>query len=202
MPNMQICPNGHYFDSDRYPQCPYCKAPDSTLPPVGSSEVGATVPLPKDYLQNAVPSAASAPSSAPSAAPVQEMEKTMRLTPEDMEIDPVTGWLVCTEGPDKGKDYRLHSGNNFVGRSGKMDVVLSGKYVSAENHFCISYDKRHDKYFASMGIGQEMVYLNEEPLAGTNFIQLKKGDLIEVGKTKLMFIPLCGEDFHWDWGDE
>lgn len=194
MPNMQICSNGHYYDSDRYAQCPYCKAPDSTLPSAGGGEIGATMPLPRDYLENIDKSAAPAP------APV--MEKTMRLTPEDMQTEPVVGWIVCVEGPDKGKDYRLHSGNNFVGRSGAMDITLSGKYVSSENHFCVSYDKRHDRYFAAMGIGQEMVYLNEEPLAGANAVQIKHGDIIEIGKTKLMFIPLCGEKFHWDWGEE
>lgn len=196
MPNMQVCPNGHYYDSDRYAQCPYCKAPDSTLPSSGGGEIGATMPLPKDYLDNLDKPAAPAPAA---AAPV--MEKTMRLMPEDMQIEPVVGWIVCIEGPDKGKDYRLHSGNNFVGRSGSADVTLSGKYVSSENHFCISYDKRHDRYFAAMGVGQEMVYLNEEPLAGANAVQIKHGDIIEVGKTKLMFIPLCGEKFHWDWGE-
>ncbi|MCM1298479.1 MAG: FHA domain-containing protein [Firmicutes bacterium] len=196
MPNMQVCPNGHYYDSDRYPQCPYCKAPDSTLPASGG-EIGATMPLPKDFMQSI--ESGSAPASAP-AAPV--MEKTVRLAPEDMQTDPVVGWIVCIDGSDKGKDFRLHSGNNFVGRSGKMDITLTGKYVSSENHFCVSYDKRHDKYFAAMGVGQEMVYLNEEPLAGTNAIQLKQGDIIEVGKTKLIFIPLCGDSFHWDWGEE
>lgn len=196
MPNMQVCPNGHYYDSDRYAQCPYCKAPDSTLPSAGGGEIGATMPLPKDYLENIDKGAAPAPAA---SAPV--MEKTMRLTPEDMQTDPVVGWIVCVDGPDKGKDYRLHSGNNFVGRSGKMDITLSGKYVSSENHFCVSYDKRHDRYFAAMGVGQEMVYLNEEPLAGANAVQIKHGDTIEIGKTKLMFIPLCGEKFHWDWGE-
>lgn len=200
MPNMQVCPNGHYYDSDRYAQCPYCKAPDSTLSSSGGGEIGATMPLPKDYLDNLDKGAVPAPMPMPAAAaPV--MEKTMRLTPEDMQIEPVVGWIVCIEGPDKGKDYRLHSGNNFVGRSGAMDVTLSGKYVSSENHFCVSYDKRHDRYFAAMGVGQEMVYLNEEPLAGANAVQIKHGDVIEIGKTKLMFIPLCGEKFHWDWGE-
>lgn len=206
MPNMQVCPNGHYYDSDRYPQCPYCKAPDSTLPSSGGGEVGATMPLPKDFMQNLDIGSAPAPVPAPTPAPSQAvpvMEKTMRLTPEDMQTEPVVGWIVCIEGEgsDKGKDFRLHSGNNFVGRSGKMDITLSGKYVSSENHFCVSYDKRHDNYFAAMGIGQEMVYLNETPLAGANAVKLKHGDIIEIGKTKLMFIPLCGENFHWDWGE-
>lgn len=202
MPNMQVCPNGHYYDSDRYPQCPYCKAPDSTLPPSGGGEVGATMPLPKDFMQNLDIGSTPAPAPVPSQA-VPVMEKTMRLTPEDMQTEPVVGWIVCIEGEgvDKGNDFRLHSGNNFVGRSGKMDITLSGKYVSSENHFCVSYDKRHDNYFAAMGVGQEMVYVNETPLAGANAVKLKHGDIIEIGKTKLMFIPLCGENFHWDWGE-
>ena len=32
-------------------------------------------------------------------------------------FDPVVEWLVCIDGPEKGRDYRIRSGNNYIGRS-------------------------------------------------------------------------------------
>ena len=53
---------------------------------------------------------------------------------------PVTGWLVCINGDEKGNDYRLHAGKNFVGRSQAMDVVLTDdKSISREKHCSVLY---------------------------------------------------------------
>ena len=30
-----------------------------------------------------------------------------------------------------------------------------------------------------------------------NPVELKTMDLLNIGDTKLMFVPLCGEQFHW-----
>lgn len=52
--------------------------------------------------------------------------KTMPLTPPTFlseegatTFDPVVGWLVCIKGATKGTDYRIHSQNNYIGRSAK-----------------------------------------------------------------------------------
>ena len=41
---------------------------------------------------------------------------------ESTTFDPVVGWLVCIEGATKGNDYRIHSQNNYIGRSARMDI--------------------------------------------------------------------------------
>lgn len=182
MPNMQLCPNGHYFDSERYTDCPYCK-PSGGAVSNGQAPVNATVPLRENPF-------------AGGAAP--NMDKTVRMVVKETGIDPVVGWLVCVKGNDKGRDFRLHSGNNFVGRDADRDVCIQGDSSVSGKHFSVSYDQRHDRYFISMGEGKEMVYVNDEPLTASA-ITLKKGDKIEVGATMLVFVPLDKEDVQWEW---
>lgn len=181
--NMQMCPSGHYYDKNRYSECPYCK-PNTPAPAPGPSPLNVTVPLDQ--------------SAAPQPKPTPNMDKTVRLVEQKAGYDPVVGWLVCVKGEDKGRDFRLHDGNNFVGRGGDMDVVLHDLAVSAANHFCITYDRRHDRYFMSMGMGKEIVYVDDQPLTA-NALTVQRGTRVEVGDTVLVFIPLSREDVQWDW---
>lgn len=48
--------------------------------------------------------------------------------------------------------------------------------------------------------GRSIVRLNGMPLLSTT--QLKRGDIIELGKTKLMFVPFSSDAFDWDWTQE
>ena len=115
---------------------------------------------------------------------------------ESLSVRPVVGWLVCVQGPDIGKDFRLHSDFNHVGRDKYQDVCLSDRTVSRE-HFTVSYDIVNNHYFAEMDKGRTMVYINGYPLGGRAL--LKKGDQIKVGETLLVFIPLEQKDVKWTY---
>lgn len=109
---------------------------------------------------------------------------------------PVVGWLVCTEGVNKGTDYRLHQGRNFVGRSSEMDVcILGDNTVSRSSHAIVVYDPRSNVYLAQPGSSKELFYVNDKLVL--NPIELKAMDQLSIGDTKLMFVPLCSEKFHW-----
>ena len=117
--------------------------------------------------------------------------------PPPTRVRPVVGWLVCVQGPDIGKDFRLHTDFNHVGRAEDQDVCLSDSTVSRE-HFTVSYDRLNNHYFADMGKGSSMVYINGYSLGGRTV--LKKGDQIKVGdNTLLVFIPLEQKDVKWNW---
>lgn len=193
--NMRLCPNGHYYDSSRFQECPYCK-------PGTPAENGAGISQSPFAGPAAGTPSVTVPLNQNVSAPAKQsadMEKTQVLVEQKTGYNPVVGWLVCIEGPDKGKDFRLHAGNNFVGRGATMDVILQDKAVSAKNaHFSISYDKKHDRYFMAGGQGQEIVYINDEPLTASA-TDIKRGDRIEVANTTLVFIPLSKEDVQWQW---
>lgn len=181
----QCAKGGHYYDASVYSECPYCQ--NQAAGPVSPVSVGATMPVMQpSFTQPAAP-------AAPSAA---QEGRTVAVVKKDLGIDPVVGWLVCTEGADRGRDYRIHSDNNFIGRSEKMDVSIRGdETISRENHAIISYDTKEKKYYFSQGEGRSIVRVNGKALFTT--CELSAYDEIEIGMTKLIFIPLCGERLEW-----
>lgn len=122
--------------------------------------------------------------------------RTIAIVHQDMGIDPVVGWMVCVNGKEKGRDYRIHSDNNYIGRSEKMDICIRGdETISRENHAVISYDSIGIIYYFSPGEGRNIVRYNGKAIFQT--VELHAYDRVIVGKTELLFIPLCGETFEW-----
>ena len=108
----------------------------------------------------------------------------------------VVGWLVCTEGPSRGKSYTIRGGINSIGRSDRMDITITGdRTISAENHARLSYSDKNNRFNLLPGDGRNIVYLNGEEVFSP--MPLKAYDQIDFGATKLLFIPLCGEQFTW-----
>ena len=81
------CEQGHFYDGDKYPACPYCNT---------------------DLQSESAIVHTSAAAEAAEAAP-----------PEG----PVTGWLVVTAGPGRGRDLRLGVGRTFLGLDGAAAPV-------------------------------------------------------------------------------
>lgn len=111
-------------------------------------------------------------------------------------FDPIVGWLVCTSGPNRGKDYRLHSGTNFIGSSKKMDVCIDGdRTISHENAASISYDDREKIFFVQKGDSRNLIYLNGKAVRSDADLAIY--DRLTIGSTELVFVPLCCETFTW-----
>lgn len=201
------CPNGHYYDSSRFGNnCPHCGMS-------GAASIGAdqtTVPLNiPDAPQPA--NAVTEPLTVSQPVVSQPVNVTVPIVSDDDRTLPVTadmldgmvekpapvvGWLVCTDGVNKGTDYRLHQGRNFIGRSPEMDVcILGDNTVSRSSHAIVVYDPRSNVYLAQPGSSKELFYVNDKLVL--NPVELKTMDLLNIGDTKLMFVPLCGEQFHW-----
>lgn len=110
---------------------------------------------------------------------------------------PVTGWLVCTEGPARGTDYRIRAGYNYMGRAEHMDICISGdNKIGRERHAMIAYDPEEKLFFFGPADGKSIVRLNGKMVMVPS--EIKAYDIITIGSTKLLFIPLCGERFNWD----
>jgi hypothetical protein len=119
-------------------------------------------------------------------------ELTRSFFIDKIGIDPVVGWLVAIDGPSKGMDYRIRSENNSIGRSEQMRICIDeDTEISRENHAIISYDPRANVYHILPGISKGIVYLNDRPVYAP--AELAPFDQIMLGKTTLLFIPLCGE---------
>jgi hypothetical protein len=108
----------------------------------------------------------------------------------------VVGWLVCVDGPDRGRDYRLHSEKNFIGRSSNMDICIAGDdSISREKHATVSFEPKKKEFWLLPGEASGLVYINEEVVNTPT--PLKPRDIIELGRTKVMFYPFCDENFQW-----
>jgi len=122
---------------------------------------------------------------------------TIAMVRKKIGIDPVVGWLVCIEGPEKGRDYRLRSERNSIGRGADMAICISGdEAISRTNHAFISYNPRNVSFRIAPGDGRGMAYLNGEEVDVP--MPLKAYDRIELGQTHLIFVPLCSEKFNWE----
>jgi hypothetical protein len=112
------------------------------------------------------------------------------------EAEPVCGWLACIDGPHQGMSYTLHSGKNFIGRADDMDVRLPGDdAVARRNHAVVAYDPRNREFMLLPGDSDGLVYLGDEAIYGAK--HLMDMGLIRLGRTSLLFRPLCGENFAW-----
>ncbi|MDR1702365.1 MAG: FHA domain-containing protein [Sporomusaceae bacterium] len=113
-----------------------------------------------------------------------------------VEIEPVCGWLVCIEGAQKGLDYKIRAGKNFVGRSDDMDIQLLGdNSISHRNHTIIVYDPKKRNTVLLPGESSGIAYLNNDAVYAPQ--ELVSYDIIELGKSKFLFVPFCGEHFAW-----
>lgn len=113
------------------------------------------------------------------------------------EIEPVCGWLVCIEGARVGKDYKIKAGKNFIGRAEDMDIqILGDNGVSKRNHAIIVYDSKKKNSVLLPGDSSGIAYLNGE--AAYMPTELSPYDVIELGKSKFLFVAFCGEHFEWE----
>ena len=167
------CVNGHMFSARRHGNvCPYCNV--------------VVEKIPKSSGQQPV-------------LAVDEDDKTMPYFGEVEGIDPVTGWLVCIEGPQMGRDYRILSEKNFIGRSEDMHIrIIGDNTISKRNHAVIVYDHKKRNFFLLPGDASGLAYLNNEAVYTPT--ELSAYDVIQLGRSLFLFIPLCGVHFEWENG--
>lgn len=112
------------------------------------------------------------------------------------EVSPVCGWLVCITGPRQGRDYKIKSGKNFVGRADDMDIqILGDNKISRRNHAIIVFDPKEKNTVLLPGDSNGLVY-HEDAAVYTPTV-LSEYDVLEIGDSKFVFVPFCGDKFMW-----
>jgi hypothetical protein len=122
---------------------------------------------------------------------------TVGIFQKQTGIDPVVGWLVCIKGTNKGRDYRLHSDLNKVGRAPNMDVCIEGdETISRENHCQIAYSTRSKSFNVVPGDGRNLIYLNDKEVLSA--APLKSYDRLDLGESSFYFVPFCTDRINWE----
>ena len=145
----------------------------------------------------------------------QILSKTESVSPDETQVvwnrkefkqQPVIGWLVCTEGPDKGKDFPLHGAKCTIGRSGNgmtYSVSLSDPEISRKGAACvILYNEINNQFYLTPGDIAANInpYLNDEILLAPSLLQNRPK--IQISKDVMIFVPFCVDDFKWNFESE
>lgn len=189
--NLTKCPNGHFYDGDRFAECPHCLQTEfqQTEPLSGPIPFGTSQPViqPEPVKQ---PTPSFVPQAVDEGVTIGQYQRILG-------VEPVVGWLVCIKGEYFGESFKLHSGKNFIGRASDMDIILGlDKSVSRNRHACVIYEPRSRVFIAQPGESRELFYLNDDVVLDN--VKMKAYDVLQIGETKLMIIPCCGEQFSWD----
>ena len=122
-------------------------------------------------------------------------EETEELTLQQ-EANKVCGWLVCIKGNNKGQDYVIREGKNFLGSASDMDIqVVGDKKIEKRNHAVIMYDPRQRSTMLLPPESRGMVYLNGQVLFEPTV--LEPYDDLELGGSVFKYAPFCGHSFSW-----
>lgn len=207
--DLKKCINNHYYDSDKYSQCPHCasKNKENKKEVNGDSLLSESsyISLSEDNDTNSVISTDDQKTDVKEKKVVGEWDAQEQSDDNDMggvtvgyfQDEVVVGWLVAIEGVHRGEAFNLKEGMNFVGRSTDMDICLiKDQGVSRKRHITIIYDARNNEFVIHVGESKELVYVNDELLLAQR--KLQRNNKISLGKTVLMFIPLCDENFMWE----
>lgn len=160
------CPRGHFYDYEKYSECPICLAEQK-----------------KSNLSDTWPEDGT--------IAFDEGDKTVAidLLEEDRQARPVVGWLVCVQGGERGRDWRLSAGRNDLGTEYPADILLESSVGTHECRLCsVVYDNKHDEFLLVPGRGT-LVRLNNVLLVEP--ILLQDGDEIEIEG-----YLLCFQRFH------
>jgi hypothetical protein len=120
------------------------------------------------------------------------------------ELKPVVGWLVCRVGPARGKDFRLVSGKNFLGRALDMDIrVVGDDDISLRNHAVFIYDPEDNKTFVKAGEDSKgLVYAqgnSKEWERISEQRELSAGERMKIGQSEFLFVPFCGYNIGFEF---
>ena len=178
------CEKGHYYDDVKYSECPHCKD--------GIDKIRKETYI--DDIEKLKTQAF--------AAREFDDKKTVALYMEPREKDDasktigaynfeagtalLTGWIVCVNGPLRGRDYKLFHGWNRIGRSLSMNICIADdEKISDYNHAAIVFDDRSIKFYIINEEGTS-TYLNGNYIVGSE--EIKSGDRIQIGDSELIFI--------------
>lgn len=206
---MRNCKNGHYYDEVLHSTCPYCAGGaveditkktkiigDNTMETkktkiANMNETGGKTEI--FHAQGTIPS------SGDETVYIMSNGKEPKNSTEEVGTNTLlSGWLVVVSDEGKGVSHSLTFGMNTIGREKGNHIYINNgdNSISREKHAIIIYDYQNNLFFIKHGDGQYLSYLNGEVLLDTK--ELKANDIVKVGNTKLIFIPLCSESFIWE----
>lgn len=186
------CPSGHFYDNEKHSMCPICNKSSGPRWELDNEKTVSLESIQEDSDEVTVRLTAGEPEKEKIRGS-WDSEKTVAFWGQEAEL--LVGWLVCTKGTAKGKDFRLYPGFNRIGRSLSSDICLQDPGVSGENHCSVVYDRKSRSFYLMPGNGT-LTYLDGE-IAG-QAEPLTDGVPITLGESTLELVSFCKGDHVWE----
>jgi len=201
------CGNSHFYNNKKYSECPYCKKAKEKENRAGetSGDAAQSQALAARESQQVTDYALAyirshtggdEPQNSPQESRT-EQKAAEKKRPAENRIRYTAGWLVCVSGADTGRSFPLYSGFNRIGGGSGNDIALRDETVLREECCSIVYEDRENVFYLVPKKGRN-VFVDGE--AEENTRELRSGQVISVGRTRLEFVAYCVGKKKWQCG--
>lgn len=138
------------------------------------------------------------PTGGATVARTQLLRGKSAVARTEFHQDPVVAWLVVIGGPGLGAFRPIFEGNNTIGRasSQRIPVDFGDETISSEEQAYIRYDSVDRRFLLVPNLAKtNIVAVNDQK--PTSAVVLSGMDVITMGRTQLVFVPFCGQEFDW-----
>lgn len=211
--NRIVCPKGHYYNGDKYLQCPHCidgtvavrqddfvfaldgmsGNPQSEIQEIqkNNRDDKVTVILPKEYL----------PDSGATSMPFSTRGEEARTGTQKLSLQPQE---VSSGERQFEADRILDVEENFLpvgylvcirGRDYGRSFPLRTGVNTVKEQAYVLYEPRKREFYLKSADRDSLCYCNDEVLLEPKKIQ--GYDRITLGDTTFLLIVVCGERFSW-----
>ena len=131
-------------------------------------------------------------------AKTQVLRGPRKPSRSEFNQEPVVGWLVIIGGPGLGAFRAIFEGNNTIGRAASQRIAIDfgDDAISGEEQAYLRYDSADREFLFVPNLAKtNVVAVND--LKPTGAVKLAAMDVITMGRTQLVFVPFCGDEFDW-----
>lgn len=177
------CSNGHHYDASIYgDKCPFCPEGrtrvSSETPTVGTpidGITGETKPMNDEFGVNNLGGG-------------RTIIKRNGTKVGGKEACLVGVLITYIQNP-VGDVFRVNEGKTLIGTDVTNDIVISDEAVSSK-HLQILYREGDKKFWAKDEMSTNGTYINGQFMDCDQAVELKSGDVIVLGGTKLIFLAV------------
>lgn len=209
--DLKKCKSGHFFDGDKYSECPHCKNNIdkkivNTLEKKKITENRETGNLTKSIYHTNVSDSKSSEKKYESIKTSESDETSVTFQQKNVEksyisikktyeYGPVVGWLVGISGEKYGHSYELFATSNTIGSGTGNVVAIDDSRLCSVSHGVICYQVETGRFFMDSEHSDGKVKINGYSVSENVYVNYM--DVLEIGASTYMLIPLCKDGFSW-----
>lgn len=206
--DLKKCKIGHFYDGDKYPECPHCKNNVSERSSKTSEKKKTTEKKTTSMTQSLVDieeqrqereiKNSRRPIEDLDSNPVENKEVIEKKNSRRNDLGQVVGWLVGISGSEYGHSHELYATSNTIGITPDNIIAIEDASLCNSNHCIICFDINSLNFFIDYENSGGKIKVNDYRVSENIYINYM--DVIEIGGSNYTLIPLCKDGFSW-WGD-